>query len=162
MKIIVGVDPGEEHSAIAVYKKGSKKPLIDFWTCNYDLDRSMLIQSYELMKEVVNKYFAKIDLVIFESFIGRGNTREIIGTMKLCLDRCHINYTETTPGSAKKNMTGYGKATKQQVIKAVNEKFNLELNYKDGRHNADSISIACCCEDEIFWSKVCREIKELT
>jgi Holliday junction resolvasome RuvABC endonuclease subunit len=157
-KLVIGIDPGESHTAIAIYKKGFKKPLIDFWTCNYDIDRSMLIQSYELMQEVISRCKRKPDLVIFESFIGRGGTKEVIGVMKLCLDRRHINYTEATPGNAKKNISGYGKSSKYKIIKAINDKFGLSLNYKEGRHNADAIAISFCCEDEVFWKRACEEL----
>jgi Holliday junction resolvasome RuvABC endonuclease subunit len=99
------------------------------------------ISTQRLIKECPKKP----DLVIFESFVGRGNTREVMGNMKLVLDEHKIGFTEVTSGHAKKNMTGKGNASKAEVIKAVNAKFGLDLKYKT-RHEADAIAVAYTCE----------------
>ena len=143
--LVIGIDPGTDHTAFCIYNKDFKKPLIDFWTCDYNLDKSLYKQAYNSILIAIGACATKPDLVIIESFIGRGNTREIIGVLKLFLDKHDIAFTEVTPGSIKKNITGSGVATKACVIKSVNEKFGLQLKYKD-RHSADSIACAYMCE----------------
>jgi len=143
--LIVGVDPGTDHTGICLYEKDSSNPIIDHFCIEYSLDKSLHLQVYISTQRLIKECPKKPDLVIFESFVGRGNTREVIGNMKLVLDEHKIAFTEVTPGHSKKNMTGKGNASKAEVIKAVNAKFGLNLTYKT-RHEADAIAIAHCCE----------------
>ncbi|MDX9739494.1 MAG: crossover junction endodeoxyribonuclease RuvC, partial [Candidatus Dojkabacteria bacterium] len=69
---------------------------------------------------------------------------EARGVILLCLERSNISVHEFTPLQVKSSISGYGKATKNQVQENVKMLFELEQIPKpDDVADALALSIAC-------------------
>ncbi len=68
---------------------------------------------------------------------------EGVGVLKSFLVTNGIEVVPTPISTWKKTLTGNGRATKDQVLQAVNEKFNLDLTGRKGEQDiADAIGVA--------------------
>lgn len=109
-------------------------------------DAERLVEIYNDMTTIIEKYqpdFASIEKL----FYFRNNTTiipvaEARGVILTALEQHKIKFAEYTPMEIKQILTGYGKATKQDVKQHVQLILNQELPKLDD--TIDAIGIAIC------------------
>ncbi len=142
MSYLVGVDPGLGNCGYSIMKDNK---LITYGCQTITNESSLHIQAYKFIQSIC---ICKPDIVCIEGFIGRGQTPELIGCIKLYCDQNNIPYYQFYAHEIKRTITGNAHASKTQIINKVNELFNLNLKYatsgihKQDTHKADSIAIA--------------------
>ncbi|MBR3889948.1 crossover junction endodeoxyribonuclease RuvC [bacterium] len=147
---ILGIDPG---MAIVGYGlidyDGENITLLTSGSIRTDktkTDAERLVEIYNDMTTIVEKYqpdFASIEKL----FYFRNNTTiipvaEARGVILTALEQHKIKFAEYTPMEIKQILTGYGKATKQDVKQHVQLILNQELPKLDD--TIDAIGIAIC------------------
>jgi len=81
-------------------------------------------------------YVHKPEVLILESYFPqrqRGATiiPELRGVIKLAAYQAGIDVVEVPPGTVKKCVTGYGRSTKDEVRKAINDRYGLSIKSED-------------------------------
>lgn len=69
------------------------------------------------------------------------------GVILYTLSKKNVPFVDITPQQAKTSVTGYGKATKNQVQKMVQNLLRLEEMPKPD-DAADALALAICCADK--------------
>lgn len=100
------------------------------------------------MNELIEKF--KPDLAGIETLIFCNNAKTVMsvgearGVVRLALEQNSIDIKEFTPLQVKNAVTGYGKASKEQVQKSVKIICNLkEIPKPDDAADAIAVAIAC-------------------
>ena len=149
-KIFLGLDPGlrktgwavievhkmkEKHIANGVVNTSSKLPMVQ-----------RLENIYFKIQSILEKYspkYASVEKVFFnnnaQSSLLLGQAR---GVVLLALARGDICVGEYSPNEVKKNIVGYGHATKDQMMKMLEQIFP-KINIKN-EDSADALALAIC------------------
>jgi crossover junction endodeoxyribonuclease RuvC len=156
--IILGIDPGTATTGYGVidYKKKNKKQIVclDYGiiqTSPKQTAGERLIQLNFDLNEIIKKY--KPELAAVESLFFFKNLKTAMpvsqarGVIIYTLSKKNVPFVEVTPQQAKTSVTGYGKATKNQVQKMVQNLLCLEEMPKPD-DAADALAIAICCADK--------------
>ena len=135
---MIGIDPGYAIVGYAIIDiEKNKKTLLKYGTVEtsskYDFaDRIRKI--YENMNEILD-YF-KPELASIESLVFQNNQKTAIkvaearGVILLSLSILNIKIFELTPLQVKCSLTGFGKATKRQMILMTKKILNLKEEIK--------------------------------
>ena len=104
-----------------------------------------LLKIYTELTDLIKKYQPEI-IGVEKLFFGRNSTTAIPvgqarGIILLCAAQSNIDLLEITPNEVKMSITGYGKATKEQVIYMVTQILNLPEPPKPD-DTADALAIA--------------------
>lgn len=153
--IILGIDPGTATTGYGIidYKK-RKMSCLDYGV----IQTSPKLNPGERLKQlnfdleqIIKKY--KPEMAAVESLFFFKNLKTAMpvsqarGVIVFTLAKKNIPMLEFTPQQAKTAVTGYGKATKNQVQKMVKNLLNLdEIPKPDDA--ADALAIAVCCADK--------------
>ena len=153
--IILGIDPGTATTGYGVIDYTKKKlTCIDYGVIqtppktdmgerlkqlNFDLDQ--IIKQYKPAMAAVESLF------FFKNLKTAMPVSQARGVILLTLAKRNIPVIDFTPQQAKTSVTGYGKATKNQVQKMVKSILNLEEIPKPD-DAADALAIAICCSDK--------------
>ncbi len=150
---ILGIDPGLATTGWSVVdfdNDGNPKP-IDYGAIVTKKGLSVsvrLAEIYEDMNELIEKF--KPDLAGIETLIFCNNAKTVMsvgearGVVRLALEQNSIDIKEFTPLQVKNAVTGYGKASKEQVQKSVKIICNLkEIPKPDDAADAIAVAIAC-------------------
>lgn len=136
---ILGVDSGVNNIGLAIIDSENLSVL---YSICYKL--SSYSEFYYYFYKFLTLY-TPVRLAIEKPFfspltIGK-NTRtlETIGIQKLIAEQLNISYQEYAPTTIKKRITGNGKASKDEVIEKVQDKFNFITK---NTHIADAIAVA--------------------
>jgi crossover junction endodeoxyribonuclease RuvC len=156
--IILGIDPGTATTGFGVinYQKKNKKQIVclDYGIIQTSPKQSVgerLIQLNFDLNEIIKKY--KPEMAAVESLFFFKNLKTAMpvsqarGVIIYTLSKKNVPFVEITPMQAKTSVTGYGKATKNQVQKMVQNLLNLEELPKPD-DAADALAIAICCADK--------------
>lgn len=156
--IILGIDPGTATTGYGVidYKKKNKKQIVclDYGIIQTSPKQTVgerLIQLNFDLNEIIKKY--KPELAAVESLFFFKNLKTAMpvsqarGIIIYTLSKKNVPFVEVTPQQAKTSVTGYGKATKNQVQKMVQQLLYLEEMPKPD-DAADALAIAICCADK--------------
>ena len=156
--IILGIDPGTATTGYGVidYKKKGKKQIVclDYGiiqTSPKHTDGERLIQLNVDLNEIIKKY--KPEMAAVERLFFFKNLKTVMpvsqarGIIIYTLSKKNVPFIEVTPQQAKTSVTGYGKATKNQVQKMVQNLLSLEELPKPD-DAADALAIAICCADK--------------
>lgn len=156
--IILGIDPGTATTGFGVidYKKKNKKQIIclDYGIIQTSPKQNMgerLIQLNFDLNEIIKKY--KPEMAAVESLFFFKNLKTAMpvsqarGVIIYTLSKKNIPFIEVTPMQAKTSVTGYGKATKNQVQKMVQNLLCLEKLPKPD-DAADALALAIYCADK--------------
>ncbi|MFW5853525.1 MAG: crossover junction endodeoxyribonuclease RuvC [Patescibacteria group bacterium] len=149
MNKIIGIDPGYDRLGWAILKKEKNKPeIIDSgcFTTDKKEDFNQRLKSVGLFFESLIKKHQP-DLVVLESIIFNQSRNtaigviEVKGIIKFLACQNNISTEEYTPLEAKKIITGYGRAEKNQVIKTIQQITDIKkpVKYDD---EFDAIMIA--------------------
>jgi len=156
--IILGIDPGTATTGFGVidYSKKSKSPFrclaygIIETSPKQNVGERLEHLNFDL-NEIIKKY--KPELAAVESLFFFKNLKTAMpvsqarGVIIFTLSKKNVPIIEFTPQQAKNCVTGYGKATKQQVQKMVKNLLNLDEMPKPD-DAADALALAICCADK--------------
>ena len=160
--LVLGIDPG---TAICGYgfveaAQGSRLIAHEYGAITTSPKARMqdrLVKLYDELDALIKKY--KPDAMGVEQLFFNRNVTTAIpvgqarGIVLLAAAKNNLELVERTPLQVKQSVTGYGKATKEQVIYMVTKLLNLpEPPHPDD--TADALAIAICtlhCMDSISW-----------
>ncbi len=145
---ILGIDPGYATLGWAVIADNLK--IIDFGLIEtnreQEIDERLFIIHCEINKIV--EYYKPDCLAIEKLFFAKNTKTAIdvaksIGVILLTARLNELNYNEYTPLQVKNAITGYGKASKDQMQNIIKKIYNLkEIPRPDDV--ADALAIAAC------------------
>ena len=148
--MIIGFDPGLINTGWGVLEKNERsETYIDHGCISTSKDDHLGKRLYLIYKEsltLLRKYSPSSIAVekIFanknpDSTMKLGKARAIIF---LVAAKENINIFEYSPNTVKKNLVGYGHATKFQIIKMIERVFpNLKI---EDENSADALAVAIC------------------
>lgn len=148
--IILGIDPGTAATGYGVIRVEYSPQLLECGCLRTSSKEEMvqrLRKIYEQVKEIVNK-FAPEEVAIEDVFFNRnvktalsvGQARGVILLAASHQGAIVFNYT---PLEIKQAITGYGKASKEQVQEMIKKTLHLSsLSSSDDA--ADAIAVALC------------------
>ncbi len=150
---ILGIDPGLAIVgwSIVDFDKSGKATAVDYGAITTQKGQSVgsrLFEIYNDLNHILKEFepdYCGVETLLFynnaKTAIVVGEAR---GVILLCLERSNIPVHEFTPLQVKSSISGYGKATKNQVQENVKMLFNLEQIPKpDDVADALALSIAC-------------------
>lgn len=153
--IILGIDPGTATTGIGLieYKKSNRQQLdclyygIIATPANVPLE-NRLEMLYNDLTKIIKKY--KPTILAVESLYFFKNAKTVMavsqarGIALLLAAQKKLPIFEFTPLQAKIAVTGYGRASKQQVQKMIKNLLSLEKLPKPD-DAADALALAICC-----------------
>ena len=149
-KIVLGLDPGLRKTGwavIEVYKMKEKHIANGVVSTNPKLHMVHRLENiYTKIYHILDTYspmYASVEKVFVnknaQSSLLLGQAR---GVILLALARENIGIGEYSPNEVKKNIVGYGHATKIQMIKMLQQIFpNIKITNED---SADALALAIC------------------
>ncbi len=147
--VILGIDPGFARLGYAVIKKDGQNLSILKYGCletKSDLENVVRLQSLTLdLKNIVREY--RPDVVGVEKLFFFKNKKTVIqvaearGMILSVLGASGARILEYTPLEVKQALTGYGRATKDQVQKMLMQVFKLKTMIRPD-DAADAVAIA--------------------
>jgi crossover junction endodeoxyribonuclease RuvC len=156
--IIIGIDPGTARMGYGIIEKvkGRRPKLIESDTLitspKLELqDRLNFL--YNNLSKVVTQY--NPDVMVIEKLFFNTNAKTAIavgqarGINMLVAAKKKLKVYEYTALQAKKVLTGYGRADKKEMQKAVMERLGLEKIVKSDDAN-DGVAIALCFVEKDF------------
>jgi crossover junction endodeoxyribonuclease RuvC len=143
---VLGIDPGTIKMGWAIMQhQGSNVSLLE---CGCFKEKTTMAMSRRLLSmhyhlcDVVKKY--KPDVVCIEkAFVGVNAASALSlgcarGVVMVVAEMCGARIQERSASAAKKGLTGKGRATKEEVIQAVNRFFSIQA----GEDAADAVAMA--------------------
>jgi crossover junction endodeoxyribonuclease RuvC len=149
--IILGIDPGFERLGIAILEKlkGDKKERVLFSECFKTSSKlefhERLCLIGEEVNEVIKKY--KPEVLSIETLFLTTNQKTVMhvaearGVVIYEAAKAGLKIFEASPPQIKIATTGYGKASKEQIIKMVKILVEIEKS-KNSDDELDAIAIA--------------------
>ncbi len=146
--IILGIDPGYAILGWSVIK--NDLTLIQYGTIESDSSEpfeNRLLKIHNELSEIIERY--KPDCVSMEKLFFQKNTKtaidvaKVLGAVILTVTMLDITYFEYTPSQVKMALTGFGRASKEQIQHMVKTIFKLE-NVPKPDDAADALAIAAC------------------
>lgn len=150
---ILGIDPGmaivgysildvEKNGEITLVSSGSIQ------TSSKDADAKRLLEIHNDLTEIIEKFSP--DMASVEKLFFFKNQKTVMpvsqarGVIIMTLEQNNIKIHEYTPIEIKQSLTGYGRATKDEVAKLVKICLNnCKIPKLDD--TVDAIAIAICC-----------------
>jgi len=148
---ILGIDPGFERLGIAILEKdkSTKKETVVFSVCFKTSPKLSFSERLKLIGETVNKIIKeyKPDTLAIETLFLTTNQKTVMrvaearGVVMYEASKAGLEVFEVSPPQIKLATTGYGKATKDQVMKMVKMLVTVDKNKKSD-DELDAIAIA--------------------
>lgn len=154
---IIGIDPGMAivgYSILDIDKQGALTLVSSgsIQTSSKEPESKRLLEIYNDLKTIINKF--KPDAASVEKLFFFKNKKTVMpvsqarGVIVMALEQAGLVIYEFTPIEIKQSLTGYGRATKDEVAKLVKVCLNnCKLPKLDD--TVDSIAIAICCARSI-------------
>ena len=150
---ILGIDPGmaivgysildvENNGSISLVSSGSIQ------TDNKDTESKRLLEIHNDLKTILEKF--KPEIASVEKLFFFKNQKTVMpvsqarGVIVMTLEQKGLKLFEYTPIEIKQSLTGYGRATKDEVAKLVKICLN-NCNIPKLDDTVDAIAIAICC-----------------
>jgi len=148
--IIMGVDPGTRYAGYGVIKKEKQKTfLIESGCLDVHKEKSLVKKIGAIYEFIVGKVKEHhvTHLAIETPFLYRNASTflklgYVRGILYLIADQQNLELSEFSPSEVKQGLTGYGKATKEQVAKVVLRLFHIKKPQRDD--TTDAIGVALC------------------
>ncbi len=149
--IILGIDPGTATTGYGIIKTASKKvSLVDFGCVKTAAGEEMpkrLLKLRKELKKLIKEFEPKIMVIERLFFNTNAKTAMTVGQARgvvMLVGAEHkLPVLEYTALQAKKELTGYGRADKVEVEKAVKRCLNIRRKIKPD-DAADALAIAIC------------------
>lgn len=144
---ILGIDPGFGILGWAIIEGELKMVACGTVETKSSNIADRLLEIHLSINEIIEKY--KPDSVAIEKLFFSKNTKtaldvaKTIGVILLTIKLSKLSYHEYTPIQVKHAITGYGRATKDQMQKLITKIFNIK-NAFDKDDAYDALSIAAC------------------
>ena len=149
--IILGIDPGTATTGYGIIKNNPKKiSLIDFGCIKTAAGEEMpkrLLKIRKELKKLIREFEPKIMVIERLFFNTNAKTAMTVGQARgvvMLVGAEHkLQVLEYTALQAKKELTGYGRADKKEVEKAVKRFLNIRRKIKSD-DAADALAVAIC------------------
>jgi len=147
---VLGIDPGYDRMGVAIIKKQSGKETVLFSTClstNSKDNFSDRLLSLGLDLEKIIKKWKPNSLSTEKLFITNNqktatNIAEVRGMVSYIARKAGMTVAEYTPLQIKMAVTGYGKATKNQVTDMIGKLVKLDKKIRlDDEYDAIGIAL---------------------
>jgi len=148
--IVIGVDPGTRYAGYAILKKEKQKTFLIECGCIDEHKLESLVDKigtiYGLVSEKI-KQFEVTHLAIETPFFYKNASTYlklgyVRGILYLIAHQNRLVLYEFSPCEVKQTITGYGKATKEQIANVILKLFKIEKPQRDD--TTDAIGIALC------------------
>jgi len=154
--IIIGIDPGLARVGygIIAFKK-NEKTLLDcgiIETQKDQTDENRLLEIFMDLKELIKKWkpdYAAVEKYFFYKSSTTISVVQARGVIMMTLGSFNIPITEYSPAQIKLAITGFGKATKKDILDSV--MYSLKLDYPPKPDDsADALAIALTKFNELI------------
>ena len=154
--IIIGIDPGLARVGYGIIEvKKDEKTLLDCGIIETQKDQkeeNRLLEIFMDLKELINKWkpdYAAVEKFFFYKSSTTISVVQARGVIMMTLGYLKIPITEYAPVQIKKTITGFGKATKKDVLDSV--MYSLKLDYPPKPDDsADALAIALTKFNELI------------
>jgi len=154
--IIIGIDPGLARVGYGIIEvKRNEKTLLDCGIIETQKDQkeeNRLLEIFMDLKELINKWkpdYAAVEKYFFYKSSTTISVVQARGVIMMTLGSFNIPITEYAPAQIKLNITGFGKATKKDVLDSVMYSLNLDYPPKPD-DSADALAIALTKFNELI------------
>lgn len=158
--VTISIDPGYERIGIAVIQKeGGKKEELLFSECFKTNPKEKLHERIFLAGQEIEKIITlyKPERFAIENVFHTNNTKTVLGVAEargvfmFIAKKHNLTISEYTPLQIKNAVTGYGKATKDQVYTMVKKLISLPASVKqDDEIDAIAVGITDLASAKIF------------
>ena len=154
--IIIGIDPGLARVGYGIIEvKRNEKTLLDCGIIETKKDQkeeNRLLEIFMDLKELINKWkpdYAAVEKYFFYKSSTTISVVQARGVIMMTLGSFNIPITEYSPAQIKLTITGFGKATKKDILNSV--MYNLKLDYPPKPDDsADALAIALTKFNELI------------
>ena len=154
--IIIGIDPGLARVGYGIIEfKRNEKTLLDCGIIETKKDQkeeNRLLEIFMDLKELINKWkpdYAAVEKYFFYKSSTTISVVQARGVIMMTLGSFNIPITEYAPAQIKLTITGFGKATKKDILDSV--MYNLKLDYPPKPDDsADALAIALTKFNELI------------
>ena len=154
--IIIGIDPGLARVGYGIIEfKRNKKTLLDCGIIETQKDQkeeNRLLEIFMDLKELINRWkpdYAAVEKYFFYKSSTTISVVQARGVIMMTLGSFNIPITEYAPAQIKLTITGFGKATKKDILDSV--MYNLKLDYPPKPDDsADALAIALTKFNELI------------
>ena len=148
--IILGVDPGTRYAGYAVIKKEKQRTFLMEAGCVDVHKKKTLVEKIGIIYETLSGKVSEHNvthLSIETPFLDKNagtflKLGYVVGILHLISYNNRLILSEFAPREVKKNITGYGNASKDQVANVVMRLFRIKKPERDDV--TDAIAIAMC------------------
>ncbi len=147
---ILGIDPGYERLGVAILEKTARqKDVLIFSDC-YQTDKSLphperLLGVLNKCRELISEYEPQVLGIETLFFSGNQKTAlsvsEVRGVILALAAEKNLEIFEFTPGEIKMAITGYGKASKEQVTSMVESLLSFKKKAFDDEFDAIAVAL---------------------
>ena len=154
--IIIGIDPGLARVGYGIIEvKRNEKTLLDcgiIETQKNQAEENRLLEIFMDLKELISKWkpdYAAVEKYFFYKSSTTISVVQARGVIMMTLGSFNIPITEYAPAQIKLTITGFGKATKKDILDSV--MYNLKLDYPPKPDDsADALAIALTKFNELI------------
>ncbi len=154
--IIIGIDPGLARVGYGIIEfKRNEKTLLDCGIIETQKDQkeeNRLLEIFKDLKELINRWepdYAAVEKYFFYKSSTTISVVQARGVIMMTLGSFNIPITEYSPAQIKLTITGFGKATKKDILDSV--MYNLKLDYPPKPDDsADALAIALTKFNELI------------
>ena len=154
--IIIGIDPGLARVGYGIIEvKRNEKTLLDCGIIETQKDQkeeNRLLEIFMDLKELINKWkpdYAAVEKYFFYKSSTTISVVQARGVIMMTLGSFNIPITEYAPAQIKLAITGFGKATKKDILDSV--MYSLKLDYPPKPDDsADALAIALTKFNELI------------
>ncbi len=154
--IIIGIDPGLARVGYGIIEvKRNEKSLLDCGIIETQKDQkeeNRLLEIFIDLKELINKWkpdYAAVEKYFFYKSSTTISVVQARGVIMMTLGSFNIPITEYAPAQIKLAITGFGKATKKDILDSV--MYSLKLDYPPKPDDsADALAIALTKFNELI------------
>jgi len=154
--IIIGIDPGLARVGYGIIEvKRNEKTLLDCGIIETQKDQkeeNRLLEIFMDLKELINRWkpdYAAVEKYFFYKSSTTISVVQARGVIMMTLGSFNIPITEYSPAQIKLTITGFGKATKKDILNSV--MYNLKLDYPPKPDDsADALAIALTKFNELI------------
>ena len=154
--IIIGIDPGLARVGYGIIEfKRNEKILLDCGIIETQKDQkeeNRLLEIFMDLKELINRWkpdYAAVEKYFFYKSSTTISVVQARGVIMMTLGSFNIPISEYAPAQIKLTITGFGKATKKDVLDSV--MYSLKLDYPPKPDDsADALAIALTKFNELI------------
>ena len=154
--IIIGIDPGLARVGYGIIEvKRNEKTLLDCGIIETKKDQkeeNRLLEIFMDLKELINRWkpdYAAVEKYFFYKSSTTISVVQARGVIMMTLGSFNIPITEYAPAQIKLTITGFGKATKKDILDSVMYNLKLDCPPKPD-DSADALAIALTKFNELI------------